>query len=324
MEPTTVPGSAERIPHLDRLLASVVALHAQVPKDALSASRLGTERAGNAVAIHAPEAPPGLFVTVGYLVTDADQIWLTDHRGRTAPAFALAQDNETGFALVRTVSPETLDAPPLDLGNSDTVGVGDAAVVAGTGGRTGAVAAKVVARQPFTGYWEYMIEDALFTAPAHPHWAGTAVLDGEGRLVGIGSLKVEQLVDRRTVTDTNMSLPMNLLKPVLPELLRQGRRSGAARPWLGIHTAEFRGRLLVVDVTEDGPAEKAGVKEGDAVAAVAGTAISELADFYRAVWKLGSAGTTIPLTLRRDGERVDVAIESIDRATRQRPRRLHS
>jgi S1-C subfamily serine protease len=169
-----------------------------------------------------------------------------------------------------------------------------------------------------------MIEDALFTAPAHPHWAGTAVLDAEGRLVGIGSLKVEQLVDRRTVTDTNMSLPMNLLKPVLPELLRQGRRSGAARPWLGIHTAEFRGRLLVVDVTEDGPAEKAGVKEGDAVAAVGGTPVSELADFYRALWKLGPAGTTIPLTLRRDGERVDVAVESIDRAARQRPRRLHS
>lgn len=317
-------ASAERIPNLDRLLGSIVALRAQVPKEALSASRLGTDRTGSAVAILGPETPPGLFLTVGYLVTDAEMVWLTDHRGRTGPAFALAQDQDTGFALVRAASLESLDAHPLPLGDSDAISVGDAAVVAGSGGRSGAVAAKIVARQVFTGYWEYMVEDALFTAPAHPHWAGTAVLDAAGTLIGIGSLKVEQLVDRRTVTDTNMAIPINLLKPILPELLAQGRRAGAARPWLGLHTAEFRGRLLVVDVTEDGPAAKAGVKEGDAVAAVGGAPVSELADFYKAVWGTGPAGTAIPLTLRRDGERVDVVVPSIDRATRLRPRRLHS
>jgi len=319
-----VNASAERIPNLDRLLGSIVALRAQVPKEALSASRLGTDRTGSAVAILGPETPPGLFLTVGYLVTDAEMVWLTDHRGRTGPAFALAQDQDTGFALVRAASLESLDAHPLPLGDSDAISVGDAAVVAGSGGRSGAVAAKIVARQVFTGYWEYMVEDALFTAPAHPHWAGTAVLDAAGTLIGIGSLKVEQLVDRRTVTDTNMAIPINLLKPILPELLAQGRRAGAARPWLGLHTAEFRGRLLVVDVTEDGPAAKAGVKEGDAVAAVGGAPVSELADFYKAVWGTGPAGTAIPLTLRRDGERVDVVVPSIDRATRLRPRRLHS
>lgn len=317
-------ASAERIPNLDRLLGSIVALRAQVPKEALSASRLGTDRTGSAVAILGPETPPGLFLTVGYLVTDAEMVWLTDHRGRTGPAFALAQDQDTGFALVRAASLESLDVHPLPLGDSDAISVGDAAVVAGSGGRSGAVAAKIVARQAFTGYWEYMVEDALFTAPAHPHWAGTAVLDAAGTLIGIGSLKVEQLVDRRTVTDTNMAIPINLLKPILPELLAQGRRAGAARPWLGLHTAEFRGRLLVVDVTEDGPAARAGVKEGDAVAAVGGAPVSELADFYKAVWGTGPAGTAIPLTLRRDGERVDVVVASIDRATRLRPRRLHS
>ena len=317
-------ATADHIPNLDRLLASVVALRAQVPKEALSASRLGTDRAGSAVAILAPETPPGLFLTVGYLVTDAETIWLTDHRGRTGPAFALAQDQDTGFALVRAVSMDSLDAPPLPLGDSDAINVGDVAVVAGAGGRSGAVTGKVVARQPFTGYWEYMVEDALFTAPAHPHWAGTAVLAADGTLVGVGSLKVEQLVERRNVTDTNMSIPINLLKPILHELLTQGRRSGEARPWLGLHTAEFRGRLLVVDVTDDSPAAKAGIKEGDAVSAIGGTAVTELADFYRTLWQLGPAGTAIPLTLRRDGERIDVTVASIDRATRLRPRRLHS
>lgn len=317
-------ATADHIPNFDRLLASVVALRAQVPKEALSASRLGTDRSGSAVAILAPETPPGLFLTVGYLVTDAEAIWLTDHRGRTGPAFALAQDQDTGFALVRAVSASDFDAPPLPLGDSDAISVGDVAVVAGAGGRPGAVTGKVVARQPFTGYWEYMLEDALFTAPAHPHWAGTAVLAADGTLVGIGSLKVEQLVEKRTVTDTNMSIPINLLKPALHELLFQGRRSGAARPWLGLHTAEFRGRLLVVDVTDDGPAARAGIKEGDAVAAIGGTPVTELADFYRTLWQLGPAGTAIPLTLRRDGERVDVTVASIDRAMRLRPRRLHS
>jgi S1-C subfamily serine protease len=319
-----VTASSARIPNLERLLASIVALRAQVPKDAFSASRLGTDRTGSAVAILGPGTPPGLFLTVGYLVTDAEMVWLTDHHGRTGPAFALAQDQDTGFALVRAVSLDSLDASPLPLGDSDTIGVGDSVIVTGSGGRSAAVAAKVVARQTFTGFWEYMIEDALFTAPAHPHWAGAAVLDAAGTLVGIGSLKVEQLVDRRTVTDTNMSIPINLLKPILSELLAQGRRSGDARPWLGIHTAEFRGRLLVVDVTDDGPAERAGVKEGDAIAAIGDTPVTELAEFYRALWQMGPAGTAIPLTLRRDGERVDVIVPSIDRAARLRPRRLHS
>jgi S1-C subfamily serine protease len=317
-------SAAERIPDLDRLLSSLVGLHAQVPKDALSAARLGTERAGSAVSVHVPGISPGLFLTVGYLVTDADTVWLTDHLGHTAPAFALATDQETGFALVRAASVGSLDAPALELGDSDSLKIGDPAVVAGAGGRTAAVAARAVARQPFTGYWEYMIDDAIFTAPAHPHWAGTAVLDAAGRLVGIGSLKVEQLVERRAVTDTNMSIPINLLKPVLGELLTQGRRSGPARPWLGVHTAEFRGRLLVVDVTDDGPAARAGIKEGDAITAVGGQTVNELADFYRTVWQTGPAGAEIPLTLRRDGERRDVVVSSIDRATRQRPRRLHS
>src|SRR6476661_3711541 len=167
---------------LERALSAVVGLQAAVPEDAFTAAVLGTERAGSGVLIR----EEGLVLTIGYLITEAESIWLTSSVGGAVPATVIGYDQETGFGLVQALG--RLNVPPLEIGASQRVGAGDRGVVAAEGGRRHAVAATVVARQEFAGYWEYLLDRAIFTAPAHPFWGGAALIGGDGSLIGVGSL----------------------------------------------------------------------------------------------------------------------------------------
>lgn len=300
---------------LDRALMSVVGLQATVPEDAFTAHALGTERAGSGVLIR----ESGLVLTIGYLVTEADSIWLSTADGRATPAHALAYDQETGFGLVQALG--RLGLPAIELGSSGEIEPGDPVIVAG-GGRRQSVRAAVIGKQEFAGYWEYLLDDALFTAPAHPFWGGTGLIGRDGRLLGIGSLMVQQVTERNTVRDINMVVPIDRLKPILSDLLSYGRQNKPARPWLGIFSAERDGKVLVADVSARGPAAAAGVKEGDVIWAVRDQSVSGLADFYRKVWASGAAGTEIPIELVRDGRTHWVRIKSVDRAALLKTPRL--
>ncbi len=246
---------------LERALQSVVGLRATMPSDAFTAQTLGTERAGHGVMIRSD----GLILTIGYLITEADQIWLHLADGRAVPGHALAFDQATGFGLVQALA--RVDLPVLPLGNSSAVKVGDAVVVAGAGGRKRSVAAKVVGRQEFAGYWEYVVDEAIFTAPSHPNWGGTALIGPGGDLLGIGSLQLEASGGK----DINMIVPIDLLKPAMDELLAYGRRKGPARPWLGLYVADTDDKLVVMGLANKGPAQRAKIETGDVVVAIDGT-----------------------------------------------------
>jgi S1-C subfamily serine protease len=205
-----------------------------------------------------------------------------------------------------------LGIKPLLPGSAALVADEDDVIVIGNGGHAHALKAQVIDKREFAGYWEYVIDEALFTAPAHPEWSGAALVGDDGRLVGIGSLLVQEQVDDETVHG-NMFVPIDLLAPIIDDLTRQGRRSGLARPWLGVYAAEVKDRLVISALASGGPAERAGVQAGDLVLEVAGHRVSELAPFFRAMWRLGPAGTEIPLVLIRDGARVDVKVRSGDR-----------
>jgi S1-C subfamily serine protease len=296
---------------LERTLMSVLSLSATVPADAFSADTLGTERAGNGVLIEG-----GLVLTIGYLITEADSIWLRANNGQTFPGHPVGYDYESGFGLVQPLA--RLDLPELKLGRSSEAEVGRRVVVAGAGGRARSVSARVVARQEFAGYWEYLIPDAIFTAPAHPNWGGTAVLGPEGELLGIGSLQLEQ----GSSQEINMSLPIDLLRPVFDDLVTLGRPNRPPRPWLGLYTAETDGRLMVVGVSDRGPASDL-LKEGDAILEVAGERVSDLGDFYRGIWALGQAGASVPLKILRDGRKIDLRVVSADRGKLLKAPKLH-
>jgi S1-C subfamily serine protease len=318
MVPVTLRPQPEDYAYdLDRALSAVVTMRVQVPDDAFTAKTLGTGRVGNAVLIR----ENGLLLTIGYLITEAEEVWLTTAQGRVVPGHALAYDQVTGFGLVQALGP--LGLPALALGDSSQVRIGERIVFAGAGGRSGSIAGRVVARQEFAGYWEYLLDDALYTAPAHPLWGGAAVIGPEGNVVGIGSIQLGHDPGDGRVKVLNMSVPTDLLKPILDDMLTLGRPNRPPRPWLGVSATSDDGQVVLIGVTGNGPAARAGLRRGDVILAVAQEPLTDLASFFRAIWSLGEAGVDVPLLVMREGDRFDVSVTSGDRQRFLRSAPLH-
>lgn len=300
---------------LERALSSVVALHSIVPPDAFTADTLGVERAGNGVLID-----DGLVLTIGYLITEAETVWVHLGDGRVVQGHALGVDQETGFGLVQALG--KIDLSLLEIGASKSAEVGERIVVGGAGGRTRSLAGRIAAKQEFAGYWEYLLEEAIFTYPAHPNWGGTALISSAGKLIGIGSLQLERARKGKN-EHLNMVVPIDLLPPVLDDLCKFGRVNRPVRPWLGVYSTEIEDKIVVVGIAPKGPAARAEIKTGDVIVAVKGERVSTLADFYRKIWALGGAGVEVPLTLYREGVTFDVRVNSSDRAKFLKAPRLH-
>ncbi len=313
---TLQPQAADVAFDLARALDAVVLLRAEVPEDAYTSGILGTERVGYGVVIGAN----GLVLTIGYLITEAEQVWLSTNAGVVVPAHALAYDQATGFGLVQPLG--DLRAPMLERGSAAAVATGDAVFVIGQGGRAHALKAKIVDKREFAGYWEYLLEEALFTAPAHPQWGGAALVDTRGRLVGIGSLLVQEATGEESVQG-NMFVPIDLLEPILSDMLAHGRAARTPHPWLGMYTQQVEGRLVVGGLAPGGPAERAGVKPGDLVLGVSGKRTMTLAEFLRGVWSLGGPGVEVPLMLARGGDVLRLTPHAADRNDFLKKPRLH-
>jgi len=217
---------------------------------------------------------------------------------------------------------QRLSVPALQIGESNEVLIGDKVIVGGGGRVSRSVAARLVGREEFAGYWEYVLDEALFTAPAHPMWSGAALIGPTGKLVGIGSLQMQQQLPGGKVTPLNMMVPIDLLPPVLAGLTAGGHDL-PRRPWLGVLTEEISGRVVIVGATKNGPADRADLGEGDIVLAVGGEEVATLAEFYRAVWALGPPGVTVPLTLAREGDVFEVEVKSKDRMSFLKKPRMH-
>jgi S1-C subfamily serine protease len=313
--PAFQPHAADYSFDLERALSSVVGLHSIIPQDAFTAETLGTERAGNGVVID-----DGLVLTIGYLITEAETVWLHLGDGRVMPGHVLGFDAETGFGLVQALGRMNID--PLPMGSSKAARVGDHVVVGGAGGPTRSVASQIAAKQEFAGYWEYLLDEAIFTHPAHPNWGGTGLISSRGELIGIGSLQLER---ERTgkAEHVNMIVPIDLLSPVLDDLRRFGKVNKPARPWLGMYSTEIDNRVVVIGISSNGPAARAELKSGDVILAVKGEKITSQAGFYRKLWALGPAGVDVPLTVHHEGVTFDVTLASTDRTKLLKGPKLH-
>ena len=309
------PRSEDYPYDLERALSSVVGLHSIVPSDAFTADTLGVERAGNGVLID-----DGVVLTIGYLITEAETVWLHLSDGRVVQGHPLGFDQETGFGLVQALG--KIDFPALEVGSSKAVEVGERVVVGGAGGRTRSLAGRIAAKQEFAGYWEYVLDEAIFTFPAHPNWGGTALISSAGKLIGVGSLQLERARDGKNEY-LNMIVPIDLLTPVVDDIRKFGRVNRPVRPWLGLYSTEIEDKIVVVGIAPKGPAARAEIKTGDVVVAVKGDRVSTLASFYRKVWALGNAGAEVPLTLYREGVTFEVRVNSSDRAKFLKGPRLH-
>jgi S1-C subfamily serine protease len=301
---------------LDGALAAVVALEARIPKDAYTAAILGTERVGNGIVISAK----GLVLTMAYLITEAEEVTLTLNDGRRVPAHVLGLDGQSGLGVVQALEP--LDLAPLALGTARDLDAGDPVIVAGAGGRSHAAAGQVLARIPFAGYWEYLLDEAIITSPAHPHWSGAALIGSAGELVGIGSLSLESRSRDGGVQPINMFVPAELLAPILDDLAR-GKPAHPPRPWLGLFAHDLGSHVVVAGLSPGGPAARAELRAGDVILSVAGQPVSDLAQFYTRLWAQGPAGALIALRVRREQDVFEVEVRSVDRDTLLRKRRFN-
>jgi serine protease Do len=314
--PPQAAVDASAYQHLTEATHAVVGIKVKALANARSNLTLGQERTGSGVLI----APQGLVLTIGYLILEADQVEITTSGGRTIPATVAAYDHATGFGLLRPFVP--LDVKAIGLGTSASVDPLDRLLVAAsTGDDDGLSVATVVSRRQFAGYWEYLIDGAIFTSPPRADFGGAALINRKGELVGIGSLFVMDALAPGERLPGNMFVPIDLLKPVLEEMIATGRQKGGARPWLGVSSMEEDGRLKVMRVTPDGPAEKAGIAPGDIILGLAGEKVEKLSEFYTRLWSAGAPGVEVTLKMLKGTEVRDVKVISVDRfeTIRKRP-----
>jgi S1-C subfamily serine protease len=311
------PDPADYSFDLDHVLSAVVGLRTTAPSDAFTASALGTEREGSGVVI----GDDGLLLTMGYLITEVETVWLTSSDGRAIPGHALAFDGETGFGLVQPLG--KLGLPKLEFGDSSKAALGDSVLFASAGGRRRAIETKIVGRQEFAGYWEYLLEDAIFTAPAHPFWGGGALISQDGKLLGVGSLILQQGDAKGRRHDMNLVVPINCLPPVLDDLRRFGQVNRPARPWLGVYAMEEEDSVVIGGLADGGPADRAGLRAGDHVLAVEEEEVTDLAGLWRSLWACGPAGARVTLMVQRDDRRMPVSIPTVDRRSLLKSPRMH-
>jgi S1-C subfamily serine protease len=288
-------------------LQAVVEVDARIPPDARTAPSLGTDRAGSGIVIDAS----GLIVTIGYLILEASEIEIAGLGPEPIPASLVGYDHESGLGLIRADQP--LEVAPIVLGDSDAIRRMQPLLAVSRVKALDAKGVYVVDRRDFAGYWEYLLENAIFTSPPHGEFGGAALLDREGRLMGVGSLFVPDAAREQGPVPGNMFIPINQLKPIMADLLANGRRSGPPRPWLGIYLEEHRNRVFVTRVAPDGPAEAAGLRENDLILGIDGRPVGGLAEFYRTLWRRGAAGIDVPLDVLQGMDQRRATVRSLDR-----------
>jgi S1-C subfamily serine protease len=296
---------AEQAP--EEILKAIVRINSTVPEDARTAVSLGRDREGNGVVIDTK----GNVLTIGYLILEAERIEVVRQSGETLKASFVAYDYQSGFGILRTEKP--LKVTPMTLGQSSEINVGDPVLVASYGGPDSVQGARVVTRQEFAGYWEYLLQDAIFTVPPHLSFGGAALIGRDGGLVGIGSLYTRVTLPGLGAVPSNMFVPIDTLKPILNDLIATGRSREPTRPWLGLYSEEAHGRVIILRVASGSPAELAGLRAGDIILKVNNGPVKGLADFYRKVWALGGAGVDVPIQILKGTEVRDMVVRSADR-----------
>lgn len=320
IDPALQPTPEDLNFDLKEALRAIYLIRTRAPEDGFTAQSLGSERAGHAVLID----ERGLLLTIGYLVVEAESVWLVDADGAAIEGHVLGADTETGFGLVQMLGRPAIK--PLKIGTAEDLEVGDRAIVAGYGGCSQAVDVEVVGRREFAGYWEYLLDRAIFTSPPHPFWGGAALIGEDGTLKGIGSLFVQEGAhgdDDNGAREGNMIVPIDLWAGIKDDLINHGQRMSPPRPWLGIFSAESAGKVIIAGLWSGGPAENAGLETGDLVLEIAGIPVSCMASMYKTIWSLGPAGVTVPMTVFRDKRIIEIEIDSASRTDFYKKPGLH-
>lgn len=313
-ETVPVPNESSAQPELTVNALSVVKVKSRAARDARSSETLGPEREGTGVVIDSD----GLVLTIGYLITEADKVELLTTDGKVFPATVVGSDDRTGMGLVKSLTP--LPVKPVDFGESAKVAERDLVLIVGF---DGVAPAYVVSKRKFVGYWEYILDEAIYTAPATVNWQGAALLSRQGKLLGIGSLVVGDALGTHSKVPGNMFVPIDVVKPVLGDMIANGKSTSTPRPWLGVNTQEVQGNVIIIRVSPEGPADAAGLQKGDVIVGIGGEPVKGQADFYTRLWASGDAGVEVPLEVLKGNQVQQYLVKSRDRKSYFRPKTVY-
>ena len=291
--------------HFEKIYESIVRITSTVPDEARTAASLGTSRRGTGVVIDDKH-----ILTIGYIVAEADKIEIGLPGGKEVPGDLVAYDHSSGFGILKTILPTKLN--PLKLGDSDNISEEDLLFVIPYPDQGQGSGARAVSRRSFAGWWEYYLEKPIYTYPMTQSWAGTPLLNSYGEIIGIGSLYVQESV-QGVQSPGNLFVPVNILKPILSDLLKNGRRTKQINPYMGINSEESNGKVYITRVSENGPAARAGILSKDIILSVNGIKVNSIKDFYLTAWSLGGTGTLIKLEVERDQKKISFDIKTVDR-----------
>ncbi|RZL85840.1 MAG: serine protease [Variovorax sp.] len=308
--PRAESSPSAQVQALQRAGDAVVALRVTATEGATSAESLGQRRVGSGVVI----GPDGLILTIGYLLLEAETIEVITQDDRTLPARQVAYDLATGFGLLQPLVP-LRGIEPVPMANVAALTPGEPLLVA-TGSNSGTEVGftRLVGTRPFSGYWEYHIEAAVFTSPPVANHSGASLFNRNGELVGVGSLFVMEAAGADRMLPGNMFVPVELLGPVLAEMRSTGRTRASIRPWLGVSSSERDGHVQIVRVDRAGPALAAGLRPGDVVLAINGIEITTLEAFYKQLWTLPTPDAEVELTVQQGEESPrKVRVQAMDR-----------
>ena len=287
---------------------AVVAVKVKALPNARSNDTLGAERDGSGVVV----SRDGLVLTIGYLIEEADTTEIEDANGQSVPASVVAYDPSTGLGLIRALAP--LPQKPIRIGTAQPVNELDRLMIVTGGDEQTMSVATVVSRRSFAGYWEYLIDGAIFTSPPRLDHSGAALINKDGELVGIGSLFVMDAVKPGEKLPGNMFVPIDLARPLLEEVRRTGTFKKRTRAWLGVNSLEEDGRVKVMQVPEESPAAKAGIEAGDIILSINGQAVDTLTNFYNVLWHDATPGSEVNLTVLHGPTVRSITVRSIDRS----------
>lgn len=280
-----------------------LALQIRVPSQHPSVAVLGDERMGSAALVD----PEGFLLTVNYVVIGGREILATFPDGGRYPAEIVAQDFDSGIAVL---SIPVRDRPVANLGDSRRLAVGqDVFILASTEPKVRRVGSGVVTDLgPFDAYWEYMLDSAIQTSAFNPGVGGGPLFDARGRMLGVTSLNLGQ------IGRFSLAIPVHLFTEHREDLLRFGRVARRRRrAWVGFYLQPTESGLQVAGVVPEAPASRSGIHEGDVILAVNFREVATRPELYHEMWQ-HEAGEPLRFTILREGRRTTLEVVTVDRA----------
>lgn len=255
----------------------------------------------------------GYILTNHHVVEAADEVEIALLDGRKAKAKLIGSDPETDLAVLKT---DLKDLPVITFGQSQQVKIGDVVLAVGNPFGVGqSVTMGIVSALSRSRVGINTFEDFIQTdAAINPGNSGGALTDTSGNLIGINTAIYSRSGGSLGI---GFAIPVHIAKQIMEQIVQTG---GVTRGWLGVSMQDMTQELaesfgleepsgaLIASVLKDGPADKAGIRAGDILVAIAGKALKNSSEMLNVVAAL-APGETVTVTVIRNKQEKSIPIK---------------